>query len=138
VEVSSPPDPDVVERLPSDDATWEASCDALAVVFADGIAVASCQAAVTETLWDVGVDTYEESRRRRGHAATAFRALAAFLAAQGKQPVWCAYPDNIASTRLAAKLGFHPIGQLAVLTPDQPPDDPQSAMQPQGEDLERS
>ena len=121
VVVSSPPDPTVVSRLPEEGRAWEASCDALAVLFVDGEPVASCQAAMGETLWDVGVDTYDEARRRQGYATTVFNGLASFLAERGLQPVWCAYPDNVASMRLAAKLGFRPIGQIAVLAPPNAP-----------------
>ena len=119
--VSCPPDPAVVERVPEENREWESACDALAVLFVDGEPVASCQASMTETQWDVGVDTYDERHRRQGHATTVFRALASYLAAQGRQPVWCAYPDNVASMRLAAKLGFHAIGQIAVLAPPNAP-----------------
>ena len=69
---------------------------------------------MTETLWDVGIDTVPE-HRRRGHATAAFRALAGHLAARGLQPVWGAKDDNVASLRLAAKLRFEPTNHLAVV-----------------------
>ena len=62
---------------------------------------------VTETLWDVGIDTVPE-HRRAGHGTAAFRALAAHMATAGKQPVWCAEDDNVASLAMAARLGFAP------------------------------
>ncbi len=79
--------------------------------------VALCAAGdVTETLWDVGIDTIQ-SYRRRGHASACFRALAAEMARQGRQPVWCAYEDYPPSLALAAKLGFTPVDRIAVLSP---------------------
>lgn len=80
----------------------------------DRVAAVCAAGAVTETLWDVGIDTVAE-HRRRGHATAAFRALAAHMAATGRQPVWGAEDDNVASLRLAAKLGFEPAGHLAVV-----------------------
>jgi RimJ/RimL family protein N-acetyltransferase len=88
---------------------------ALALSLAGDEVAAVCTAgAVTETLWDVGIDTIA-GHRRRGHATAAFRALAGHLAARGLQPVWGAEDDNAASLRLAAKLGFQPAGHLAVV-----------------------
>jgi RimJ/RimL family protein N-acetyltransferase len=88
--------------------------EAVALSLAGDRVAAVCTAgAVTETLWDVGIDTVAE-HRRRGHATAAFRALAAHMAAAGRQPVWGAEDDNAASLRLAAKLGFEPAGHLAV------------------------
>lgn len=68
--------------------------------------VAFCYAsAVTETLWDVGIDTVE-AFRRQGHA----RRVAAFMirrmAQRGLRTVWCALASNPASWRLAQSLGF--------------------------------
>ena len=119
--VSSPPDPAVIERLPEENRAWESTCDALAVLFVDGHPVASAQAAMTETLWDVGIDTYDPAQRRRCYATPAFEGLASFLAGTGRQPVWCAYPQNVASMRFAAKLGFRPVGEIAVLAPPHAP-----------------
>ena len=88
---------------------------ALALSLAGDEVAAVCAAgAVTETLWDVGIDTVPE-HRRRGHATAAFRAHAAHLAATGRQPVWGAEDDNVASLRLAARLGFEPAGHQAVV-----------------------
>jgi len=81
-----------------------------------GAPVAVCSAgAVTETLWDVGIDTLA-GHRRRGHATAAYRALAAHLAETGRDPVWGAEDTNVASLRLADELGFEPVDRLAVLT----------------------
>lgn len=123
--VSEPPDADVLAPLPFEVRRYAEAAQAVAVRAVDGAAVAVCAAgSVTETLWDVGVDTLE-SHRRGGHAATAFRALAAHMANQGRQPVWMAVQDNAASMRLAAKLGFVPADRLAVLTAPTPRESPE-------------
>jgi len=84
----------------------------LAAALVDGRPVAYCYAAfLTESLWDVAVDTLQPYRRR-GFAAACFRTLAAHLGRQGKRPVWGALTENEASLRLAAKLGFVPAAEL--------------------------
>jgi hypothetical protein len=88
---------------------------AIALRLAGDRVVSVCTAgAITETLWDVGIDTVP-GQRRQGHATAAFGALAAHLAARGRQPVWGAEDDNVASLCLAARLGFAPAGHLAVV-----------------------
>lgn len=76
-----------------------------------------CYAALrTETWWDVAVDTVE-SHRRRGLAMTVFDALRRHLAPQGLTPVWGAYGHNIASLRLAARLGFEEDARRVAFAP---------------------
>jgi hypothetical protein len=115
VVVVDAPGPDALARLPAALRADAVGATALALSLAGDEVAAVCTAgAVTETLWDVGVDTIA-GHRRRGHATAAFRALAGHLAARGLQPVWGAEDDNAASLRLAAKLGFQPAGHLAVV-----------------------
>ena len=117
VVVSAPPAARWVQQVPSEDRPFAARAAALAVRLVGGSVVAVCMAAaVTETLWDVGVDTFE-GHRRRGYAAACFRALAAHMASQGRQPVWSAEEDNVASLALAAKLGFRAVDRFALLSP---------------------
>ncbi len=81
----------------------------------DGSTVAVCGAAsITETLWDVGIDTVE-GHRRQGHARACYLALASHLATKGLQPVWGAYDDNDASLAMADSLGFVPVDELWVI-----------------------
>ncbi len=88
----------------------------VAVRVVAGVVVAVCAAGdVTETLWDVGIDTLE-GHRRKGFAAACFRSLAAYMALRGKQPVWGANEDNVQSLELARKLGFQPVDRVAVLS----------------------
>jgi len=84
----------------------------VAVAFVDGRAVSFCYpAAYTKRWWDVGVDTLEPFRGR-GLAAAVFHAMAREMALTGRRPVWGALDSNVASRRLAAKLGFQPVGRL--------------------------
>lgn len=117
VVVSASLDERWLEQLPDEIRQTVALADAAAVRVVDGdVVVAACAAGdVTETLWDVGVDTLD-GHRRRGHAAACFGALAAHMAGTGRQPVWAAYADYPPSLGLAAKLGFRPVDRIAVLS----------------------
>ncbi|PZS33576.1 MAG: hypothetical protein DLM58_07400 [Pseudonocardiales bacterium] len=115
VRIAVPPEPRWFEGLP-EDFQYAATAHAAAVQLVDGAVVAVCAAGdVTETLWDVGIDTLKD-HRRNGYAVACFHALATAMAAQGRQPVWCAYADYPPSIELAAKLGFRPVDQVIVLT----------------------
>jgi RimJ/RimL family protein N-acetyltransferase len=81
----------------------------------DGLVVSVCGAAsITESLWDVGIDTLE-GYRRQGYARDCYTTLADHLAVQGQEPVWGAYDDNVPSLALAASLGFTPVDELWVI-----------------------
>lgn len=115
IRVAAPPEPRWFEGLP-EDFQYAATAHAAAVKFVAGAVVSACAAGdVTETLWDVGVDTLQ-GHRRQGYAVACFRALASVMAAQGRQPVWCAYADYPPSLELAAKLGFQPVDRIVVLS----------------------
>lgn len=74
---------------------------------------------VTESLWDVSIDTVEPYRRR-GLAVRAVTFLTRHLRERGKEPVWGAQEDNEPSLRLAGKLGYEPVDRLAVFVPPGP------------------
>jgi hypothetical protein len=94
----------------------------IAAALADGVPVAFCYAgSVTETLWDVSIDTLEPWRRR-GFAARAAGFEIARLRGFGRRPVWGAAESNTASRRLAAKLGFVPVDELWIFAT--PPSSP--------------
>jgi RimJ/RimL family protein N-acetyltransferase len=115
--VSAPPEERWLRRIPQagEMRFYAALAEAIALRVAGDEVVAVCAAGdVTETLWDVGIDTVEGARRQ-GHAAAAFGALAAHMAAAGKQPVWCAEDANEASMAMAARLGFEPVGRIGIL-----------------------
>jgi hypothetical protein len=87
----------------------------VAAAFAGARPVSFCYAgAVTETLWDVSIDTLEADRRQ-GHAARCVAYMIRLLWAEERQPVWGAAEDNPASWRLAGTLGFLPADELALL-----------------------
>ncbi|MEA2222868.1 MAG: hypothetical protein QOH83_1244 [Solirubrobacteraceae bacterium] len=117
VVVSAPPQQRWLQRVPEagEMRRYAAEADAIALRLVDGHVVAVCTAGdVTESLWDVGVDTLD-GHRRQGHASAAFDALAAHMAVRGRQPVWGAEDDNVASMAMAARLGFEPVDRVAVL-----------------------
>jgi hypothetical protein len=80
----------------------------------DGQPVSFCYAgSITETLWDISIDTIE-GFRQRGLAALCVAFMIDYFNKQGKQPVWGAFVSNTASMNLAAKLGFVPVDDLYV------------------------
>lgn len=86
----------------------------VAAVIADGRAGAFCYpGAITETLWDVSIDTLPRYRRR-GLAMRAFLRMFDHLRPHGLLPVWGSLDDNRASLQLARKLGFRAVGSLFV------------------------
>ena len=89
----------------------------IAATFVDGRPVSFCYAgAVTETLWDISIDTVPEYRRR-GYAALCVTHLIHHMRARGKAPVWASDVANPASWMLARKLGFVPVDEIALFEP---------------------
>jgi hypothetical protein len=68
---------------------------------------------VTEAFFDVSVDTLTPYRRR-GIGEAAARELLILQGAAGRRPVWGAVSSNLASLRLAAKLGFFEVDRLVL------------------------
>lgn len=88
----------------------------VAAAWLDGRPVAFAYAAyVSDTRFDVGVDTLEPARRQ-GLAAAAAAHLAERLVARGLAPVWGSAVSNDASRRLAARLGLQPADELVYVT----------------------
>jgi GNAT superfamily N-acetyltransferase len=84
--------------------------------FAGDRPAAFCYAgSITETLWDVSIDTLEPYRRR-GYATQCVSYVIDRMRESGRQPVWGAYASNVASASLAQKLGFVPVDTVAVFT----------------------
>ncbi|MBX3205965.1 MAG: GNAT family N-acetyltransferase [Labilithrix sp.] len=93
----------------------------IVAAFVDGLPVSFCYAgSITESLWDISIDTLAH-HRRRGHAARCVTHLIHHMRERGLAPVWAALEENPASWRLAEKLGFVRTDELAFL---EPPDDP--------------
>ena len=89
----------------------------LAATFVDGQPVSFCYpGSISETLWDISIDTVEPFRRR-GLAARTVAAMTAHMRGLGREPVWCAADDNPASLSLARKLGFEVVDQLFIFPP---------------------
>jgi hypothetical protein len=89
----------------------------ISAAFADDIPVSFCYAgSETESLWDISIDTLVEYRNR-GYAGLSVAYLVEHMRERGKQPVWGAEDKNMASMRLAAKLGFTVVDQLMVFKP---------------------
>jgi GNAT superfamily N-acetyltransferase len=89
----------------------------IAATFVGGAPVAFCYAgAVTESLWDVAIDTLE-GHRRRGHAAACAAYMIRHMLPAGRRPVWGSHEDNPASWQLARKIGFAPSDELVLFRP---------------------
>ena len=103
-------------RVPSDllDELMDAAThSSIAATFVSHQPVSFCYAgAVTETRWDIAVDTLVE-QRQRGYAAQCVGFMIRHMHTAGKHPVWQAVEGNPASWRLAQKLGFVPVDRLA-------------------------
>ena len=69
--------------------------------------------AVTESLWDVSIDTLEPYRRQ-GYATRCAAFVIEQMRAAGKEPVWGSLFSNVASAQLAARLGFVPVDTIVV------------------------
>ncbi|MEJ7733890.1 MAG: GNAT family N-acetyltransferase [Polyangiaceae bacterium] len=84
----------------------------LAIALAGEALAAFCYAgSVTETLWDISIDTLP-AYRRRGLAGAAVASLAELHAAAGRRPIWGAEVSNAGSMGLAARLGFRPVDEV--------------------------
>ncbi len=90
----------------------------ICAAFAGDRAVSFCYAGpVTERWWDISIDTLD-SHRRQGFATACVVAEIVRRRAMGLDPVWGALAGNLASFRLAARLGFVPHDAVVVLEPD--------------------
>jgi len=104
---------DLLEELLAEDRLGTS----ILAAFAAERPVAFCYAgSITERWWDVSIDTLEPYRRK-GYAAQCFAACFERMDGLGKQPVWGAMVSNVASARLATKLGFEPVDTLVLFSP---------------------
>ncbi len=86
----------------------------VAAAWVDGRPVSFCYIACeSERLWDVSIDTIPDYRRR-GLAGECVAWMAAKMRERGQRAVWGAHSENLASRRLALKLGFEPSGRLCL------------------------
>jgi RimJ/RimL family protein N-acetyltransferase len=78
----------------------------IAATWVDGAPVSFCYAGtVTESIWDVALETLEP-HRRRGYATSCATFMIHLMRDGGREPAWGALETNRASRRLADKLGF--------------------------------
>ena len=83
----------------------------IAAALVDGRPVSFCYPIwTTESMWDVSIDTLPD-HRRRGLAAHATRFMTEHRRRDGLEPIWAALESNVASLRLAARLGFTPVDE---------------------------
>jgi RimJ/RimL family protein N-acetyltransferase len=86
----------------------------IAASLGDGGPVSFCYAgSVTETWWDVAIDTLP-LYRRKGHAARVASFMIRHMTSKQLKPVWGAMEQNPASWQLARRLGFVATDELAV------------------------
>lgn len=64
----------------------------------------------------IDADTYETAERNKGYGTQAAAALIGYYLELGMVPLWETTQDNLASQRLALKLGFLPVEQYPVFT----------------------
>ncbi len=87
---------------------------AVAASCVNGLSVSFCYAGSrTKSLWDISIDTVAEYRER-GYAALCVAFMIEHFRKQGLAPAWGALESNLASMKLAEKLGFVPVDQLVV------------------------
>lgn len=78
----------------------------IAATWVEGAPVSFCYAGtMTESTWDVAVDTLE-AQRGRGRAMSCVTFMIHHMRDTGREPLWAALETNRASRRLAEKLGF--------------------------------
>jgi ribosomal protein S18 acetylase RimI-like enzyme len=112
-------DPATIKQLPIDSELKEelesgAEESLIAATFVDQQPVSFCYVgAITESLWDIAIDTLPE-HRRKGYAVSCVTHMIHHMRTEGKHPVWQAMEDNPASWGLARKLGFVPMDELAL------------------------
>ena len=112
-------DPALIARLPIDEELRReletgAGGSPIAALFVAGEPVSFCYAgAVTESLWDIAIDTLPE-HQQKGYAGLCAAHMIRYMHADGRRPVWQALEENPASWRLAEKLGFMVVDELGM------------------------
>lgn len=78
------------------------------------VAAWAFSAAVSDTEIDIGVET-SEKYQHRGYAAIVSNAMIKNILQQNKKPVWACHYKNIASVKLAEKIGFNKTAECFVI-----------------------
>jgi hypothetical protein len=96
---------------------WARTRGTIWSAFVDGEPVSFAYAPWRSASWfDVSVDTLPGARQL-GLATIVAAAMIRDERAQGREPVWGADEGNIASLRLAKRLGFEPVDEIWVCAP---------------------
>jgi RimJ/RimL family protein N-acetyltransferase len=118
-DVSFLDDQATLDRLPpelAEEITAARDVGPVAATWCDERPVSFCYASsVTETLWDVSIDTLP-AYRRRGLAQSAVHLMAAFHRENARLPVWGAVIGNLPSLQLASRMGFVAVDTLYVFS----------------------
>ena len=102
---------------PDAELAWAASRGPIWCAYVDGVAAAFAYAPWRSAkLFDVSVDVLPTARQL-GLGTLVAAAMIRDERAHGREPVWGADEGNIASLRLAKRLGFAPIDELWVAPP---------------------
>ncbi|MXY44212.1 MAG: GNAT family N-acetyltransferase [Dehalococcoidia bacterium] len=72
--------------------------------------------AITDRYADIGVFTHED-HRNRGYSTAAASIVASAIQKSGRTPVWSCGEDNLASLRVAAKVGFTEVSRRTYVIP---------------------
>ena len=78
------------------------------------IAAWAFSAAVSDDEIDIGVET-QENYQHRGFAAIVSKAMIKYILEHNKKPVWACHYKNLASAKLAEKIGFDKIAECFVI-----------------------
>lgn len=84
------------------------------VVKNDDVAAWAFSAAISDEEIDIGVET-NENYRGMGFATIASIAMTNYILAQNKKPVWACHSQNIASAKLAEKIGFKKVSECSII-----------------------
>lgn len=84
-------------------------------ILVDGnVAAWAFSSAVSDNEIDIGVET-DERYQHRGYAAIVSKAMVQYVISENKTPVWACHHKNIASAKLAEKIGFEKTAECAVI-----------------------
>lgn len=116
-----PPDAIWIARPWDDAAGLAASGYAWGAFVEDTLASVSCSFFVGESYEELGVVTVD-GYYGRGYSTACTEMLCRDVLVRGRIPTWSTTPDNLASVRVAEKLGFAPAGEgmLYVVNMDPP------------------
>lgn len=84
------------------------------IVSDNNVASWAFTAAISDNEIDIGVET-SEKYQHKGFAAIVAKAMLEYILSENKRPVWACHYQNLASAKLAKKLGFDKIAECYVI-----------------------